>query len=201
MPDSHARRYAGVGSRKLPAWAYAYLKQLAIELGRRGYAASTGDADGSDAAIFEGCIEAGTPVTVYAGRGKASRPEGIRFASFTPEQQARSLALAKQFHPNWTALSEDGRWLMARNGFQVLGPDLDAPVNALFCYAPGSRFEGDRLASVSGGTGQAVRLAYAHDIPAYNIALSDHRTVIEQRLGAPIAAALGLDIAEQAPLF
>ena len=49
---------------------------------------------------------------------------------------------------------------MARNTYQVLGLDLMSPVDFVICWTP--------LGRDDGGTGQAIRIANAHNIPVYN---------------------------------
>lgn len=50
---------------------------------------------------------------------------------------------------------------MARNAMQVLGPRLDAPADLVVAYTPGG--------AVTGGTGQALRMAGDIGIPVRNL--------------------------------
>jgi len=65
--------------------------------------------------------------------------------------------------------------LMARNANQILGSDLQSPVNFVICAALGSKFDdnGD-LSDTKGGTGQAVRIAYKHKIEVFNLLHPPH---------------------------
>jgi hypothetical protein len=50
---------------------------------------------------------------------------------------------------------------MHRNGFQVLGKNLNCPSSYLVCYTADGK--------ISGGTGQAMRIATELKIPIYNL--------------------------------
>jgi hypothetical protein len=50
---------------------------------------------------------------------------------------------------------------MTRNSFQVLGPDLQSPVSFVVCWTTGGK--------ISGGTGQALRIAKDLSIPIFNL--------------------------------
>ena len=51
--------------------------------------------------------------------------------------------------------------LHSRNAMQVLGFDLDDPVDFVLCWTPG----GNKL----GGTATAIRIAEDHNVPVYNL--------------------------------
>jgi hypothetical protein len=55
--------------------------------------------------------------------------------------------------------------LMARNCYQVLGQNLDTPVDFIVCYTPDE---------YKGGTSQALRIARDLNIPYYNIKNPEH---------------------------
>ena len=63
----------------------------------------------------------------------------------------RAFELAKKYHPQWKALSQAGQKLMARNGYQVLGPELDSPAKFIVCWTENGELKG--------GTSQALRIA------------------------------------------
>lgn len=79
--------------------------------------------------------------------------------------------ITEQFHPNPKALKYDFvKALMQRNIFQVLGRDMNDPVAFVLCVADGTKFDTfGKIKDVSGGTGQAVRIAHHHNIPVVNI--------------------------------
>src|SRR5205807_1968611 len=72
--------------------------------------------------------------------------------------------LAAQYHPQWKQLSVGERKLHTRNVAEVLGPRLDrdeASVVAIV-WTPGGRGQG--------GTGQAIRIARAYQVPVVDLA-------------------------------
>ena len=74
--------------------------------------------------------------------------------------------IAKELHPNWGAMADFGQKLMARNNYQVFGPNLDKPVDFVLFYAE----ESDNPLRPKGGTGQAVEAARRKGIPTINMA-------------------------------
>lgn len=64
------------------------------------------------------------------------------------------------YHPNWFALKPAAKKLIARDAYQILGQNLNDPVDFIICYTAGGR--------VDGGTGQAIRIAMDHNIPVVN---------------------------------
>jgi len=75
------------------------------------------------------------------------------------------------------------RVFMARNSYQVLGPDLATPVDFVWCWTPHG--------AVIGGTGQALRIAAAYEIPVFNLATDKDYSGLETWL-----AAAGFDLSE-----
>jgi hypothetical protein len=69
--------------------------------------------------------------------------------------------MAKQFHPAWNRCSPGARKLHARNCFQVMGRDLNSPVDFIICWTRGGLG--------GGGTGQALRIAKHYNIPVFDL--------------------------------
>ena len=67
--------------------------------------------------------------------------------------------MAAEFHPAWDRCSRGARALHARNCHQVLGWDLKTPSEFILCWTKDGK--------ASGGTGQAMRIAKAFNIPIY----------------------------------
>lgn len=74
----------------------------------------------------------------------------------TPE----SFDHAAKYHPAWEHCSAFAQALHARNSMIVLGRDLNDPVDFVVCWTPGG--------AITGGTGQALRIAGAYGIPVFN---------------------------------
>lgn len=152
--------YAGIGSRETPAPVRAHFSMLALELGDAGWTLRSGGAEGADTAFEQG-LSSYHPREIYL---PWRRFAGNASPLFTPSPEA--FALAEQFHPAWARCSEAARKLHARNMHQVLGQDLATPVEFVVCWT--------KEGSGSGGTGQAIRLARAREIPVFDFGLGPH---------------------------
>lgn len=82
-----------------------------------------------------------------------------------------AMKLAKEFHPSWNRLSPFAKKLIARNGYQVLGGNLDSPVDFIICYTSNGK--------VAGGTGQALRIAKQYNIPVHNLYFKEKIALID----------------------
>jgi hypothetical protein len=142
MSKSETLAYAGIGSRLTPTHICDNMTTIARELWSLGCTLRSGAAAGADSA-FE--------------RGANTRKEIYRLHDVTDE----ALELAARFHPKWDRCSEHARLLLARNGFQILGPDLQSPSKFVVCWTCDGK--------ASGGTGQAMRIADAYGITIYNL--------------------------------
>ena len=86
---------------------------------------------------------------------KRTKP-GVDSCARTP-----AVIRAAQYHPAWHRCSDAARKLHARNGGQILGPELDAPARVVICWTPNGE--------LVGGTAQALRIAADHDVPVINL--------------------------------
>ena len=76
--------------------------------------------------------------------------------------------MAATLHPAWSRLSQGARKLMARNCFQILGADLNTPINVVLCWTPDGCESHKTRSQTTGGTGQAISLASIKGIPVIN---------------------------------
>ena len=148
--------YAGIGSRETPDAVLRQMTTIAVWLHQKGFTLRTGGASGADSA-FE--------------RGSGSKKEIYRPRDATPA----AMELASKFHPAWNRCSEYAKNLHARNGFQVLGINLDSPSNFVVCWTKDGK--------ASGGTGQAIRIATHYGIPVFNL----HDASAEARMRAVVS--------------
>lgn len=133
-----------------------------------GWTLRSGHAKGADQAFGEG---AGFNSEIFLPWASYNNEDALYGHIFSQPSEA-SYEVAAQFHPNWDRLSVSARTLLARNSHQILGSNLDDPVNLVICWTPNGSLTGkSRLA---GGTGQALRIAHAHSIPIFNLARPDH---------------------------
>lgn len=155
--------YAGIGSRKTPK----YICEKQIEIGRslaeEGWCLRSGGAEGSDASFEAGCdlVEGGLKEIFLHKKGARGHPSPLYGVC------DQAMELARRFHDSFDYLSEAGKLLIARNGYQLLGRDLKTPCDAVVCYTEDGKMKG--------GTKQGIRIAHAYEIPVINMGDPDYR--------------------------
>ena len=147
--------YTGVGSRQTPQYVLELMTRIAMKCCRLGYTLRSGGADGADKAFEAG---AGAMKEIYLAHHS------------TPEAEA----LASKFHPAWNRCSSFVRKLHGRNSFQVLGPALISPSTALVCWTPDGCISHAERTIKTGGTGTAISIANAYNVPIFNLQRADH---------------------------
>jgi hypothetical protein len=155
------KAYAGIGSRGTPPPFLRFMKKVAESLSS-DYILRTGGADGADSAFIEGAkknMEIYIPTNGFNGFYKNKNKYVI---IDIPEE---AFNLAKEFHSTYEKLSPFVKRLMARNCMQILGLELNDPVEFVICYTNDGK--------ESGGTGQALRIAKSMKIPIYNLYYKD----------------------------
>ena len=166
--QNHYFKYAGIGSRTAGYNIVEILKRIAYYLYEKGYTLASGGAARSDAA-FES--QAGTRKEIYIpwnGYNKRySSEEGVFLPS--PETIEKATEIARKFHPRFDYLSEAAKLLMIRNGYQILGRNLDTPVDFVVCYTSDGCESALTRTILTGGTGQAISIAYNYNVPIFNI--------------------------------
>lgn len=152
------KAYAGIGSRSTPTHIQQLMTRIAVALGHDGYTLRSGAAQGADTAFAAGAIDADIFLP-WPTFGPLERYAGHRYM-LRPTKAAADLA--REFHPRWSSLGQGAQKLQARNSHQVLGGNLDDPVRFVICWTD--------QAKAQGGTGQAIRLAKARNIPVFDLA-------------------------------
>lgn len=176
-----AEAYAGIGARATPAAMLALMRAIGQALALDGYLLRSGGAEGADSAFAQGAFEGGGSRRIYLPwRGfNGVCDDAVVFDRVPGAGQATRIAA--QFHHRWDNLKHPVRKLMARNVMQILGDDCQSPCKFVICWAPRTQVDArGRVRDVAGGTGQAVRIAYAHGIPVFNLALPDHEGRLRQ---------------------
>lgn len=166
--------YAGIGSRETPQDVKELMLVTGIALAQNGWGLRTGGAPGADTAFEAGAILGAGEIEIYLPwPGFEDRDIG-EYAGGRDHPTKAAYALAERLHPAWDRLSRGARALIARNGHQVLGDELDDPVKFVLCWTPGG--EG------GGGTGQAIRVAQEFQVPVFDLADGEVRARIEHYL-------------------
>ena len=78
--------------------------------------------------------------------------------------------IASEVHPAWDRCNEWARGMHSRNCHQILGYDLQSPVDAVICWTPDG--------AVVGGTATVIRIAMKYDIPVFNLGVADKESVL-----------------------
>lgn len=154
--------YAGIGSRKTPFAFASRMRNIAAVLECRGWLLHSGGAPRADTWFEEGVRDTANAriFLPWAGFNNHYEQHDELFNDRVYVCE-RAHEIARQFHPAYHRLDAAGRLLMGRNSYQVLGPTLDKPVTCVVCWTPDGR--------ASGGTGQALRIAAAYDVPVFNL--------------------------------
>lgn len=155
------KAYAGIGSRNTPPEILEEMGRIANFLGQLGYTLRSGGAKGADQA-FEKSAYAKQIFLPWAGF-EARWPDEKEY--FVRPWNAKTDALIQEFYPKPDRLSQGSHKLMVRNSYQVLGYDLNSPVDFVVCWTKDGK--------ASGGTGQAIRIARAYKIPVINLKTRD----------------------------
>jgi hypothetical protein len=170
------RIYAGIGSRKTPPDVLELARLIASAMEKGGWRLRSGGAPGMDTAFQRGVKSSKNKCIYLPSRlfgGNTAGQDGCIDASALPAFKA-ALVTVDKYHPNPAALSSFGRKLMARNAFQILGPDLKTPADLVICWTPDAK--------ASGGTGQAIRIAEAHGILVVNLENPKHCEAFTQAI-------------------
>ena len=163
-PDERVRNtapvYAGIGARETPDHIQELMRETAQYLAEEQYTLRSGAARGADQAFETGADLSDGAKTIFIPEdGFRGRRDGLNGA--TADIPDLAFTIAAEQHRNWNALKDDTRRLHARNSLQVLGLNLDQPADVVICWT--------RDGAERGGTGQAIRLAKAHNVPIINL--------------------------------
>lgn len=156
--------YTGIGSRKTPDDILQLMRSLGKTLAGLGMILRSGGAPGADTAFEEGCDFVQGKKEIYLPwrnfNGNTSPLFNIPDAA---------LIIAERFHPGWRYLTPPQRLLMARNSQQIAGKNLDVPADFVICWTPDGCESSFSRTRKTGGTGQAIAVASACDIPVINL--------------------------------
>lgn len=146
--------YAGIGSRETPMSVQEKMVEIASQLSRLDYCLLSGGAEGADDAFERGAEH---KQIFLPWNGFNGRQEDDHSYIVPPYQEEYTL----KHHPKPHALSKTAKKFMSRNAYQVLGLNLNDPVEFVLCWTKDGK--------ASGGTGQAIRIAKDYGIPVFNL--------------------------------
>ena len=177
-----SRIYAGIGARSTPGDVLALMTQLAAQMEQEGWRLRSGGAAGADSAFEAGVTNPANRAIYLPGNsfnGRRAGPGGYVDSTRQPGWE-QALETVRQFHPAPDRLSPFARNLMARNALQIMGPQMDRPADLVVAWTPGG--------AVTGGTGQALRMAGAFGIPVRNLGDPSVLASVRRYLGLNLGA-------------
>lgn len=145
--------YSGIGSRQTPIKVCELFTEIASKLELDGYILRSGAADGADSAFERGVNKINNKEIFLPWLGFNNHPSKLLPCD-------NCMEIASQVHPKWNSLSAGAKKLHARNIKQILGNDLNSPVDFVLCWTDGG--------NTIGGTATAIKLAKFLDIPIFN---------------------------------
>jgi hypothetical protein len=180
VASCRGRAYTGIGSRETPDDVCLLMTAIAKRLETEGLVLRSGAAKKADEAFDTGTSrsEIFIPWPNFAercGRRSPLLPGPNVFISSRLTTTAYNMAARN--HPKFYNLSEGKQRLHARSSYQVMGKTCADPSAFVLCWTPDGSTS--KTYSRTGGTGQAIRIAYAHGIPIFNLQRDDHREAWE----------------------
>lgn len=145
--------YAGIGSRETPQEFLKLFTKVATYLSKKGCVLRSGGANGSDLAFEKGVHNSLKEIYLPWNGFNDSTSKLV-------VSDKRAFEVAEKYHPYWYNLKDGAKKLQARNSHQVLGLDLNTPSDFIICWTKGGKG--------IGGTGQALRIAKAYNIPIFD---------------------------------
>lgn len=156
--------YTGIGSRTTPTEVLKIMLALAGTLNAEGYILRSGAAVGADSAFELGS---------YLSQAEIYLPwegfNGSKSTFYPPKPEAYEIA--EKYHPSFKNLKSPVKALHARNVHQILGWNItnDPITSFVVCWTPDGCEDGSKTTKFTGGTGQALRIASAYNVPIFNL--------------------------------
>jgi hypothetical protein len=147
--------YAGIGSRKTPQEVLDKFYKLGKYLANKKYVLRSGGADGADFVFEKGCRDEEGKMEIYIPWENFNNNPSLLFSI-----PIGAYLIASQIHPAWEKLSNGAKKLHARNCLEILGQDLNCPVDFVICYTENGE--------TKGGTATAIKIAQILKIPVFN---------------------------------
>lgn len=159
--------YAGIGSRETPVLVMASMEKIGQLLDKYGYCLRSGGANGADTAFAQLVTNKHIYIPYIGFNGLYPNKDNIFIDKDHPMYESAFESL--KFHPHGFKLSLKSRNMMIRNYFQIYGQE-NVLSDFVICWTPGGADGYTRKTDwIDGGTGQAIRLSSANNIPVYNL--------------------------------
>lgn len=156
--------YTGIGARKTPEPILQNMQSVGVFMAQSGYTLRSGAAHGADAAFEAGCDKAQGKKEIFLPWEKFNGHDSNHYIS-SLKAFAVSRDIAEKYNPSWDKLSDGAKRMMTRNVQQIFGDHLINETKLIICWTPEGK--------ITGGTGQALRIAKDHKIPILNFGSQD----------------------------
>lgn len=167
--------YAGFGSRKdVPPDVLRFMSMLASTYRGMGWRLRSGRSGQCDLAFERSAYSFADLFMPWPDFPAPDPPHGA-YVARRPTRGAYTMA--RHYHPRWDRCDDSARSLLARNCHIILGRNLTEPARVAVCWSRDGSVDG---AGKSGGTAHALRIAYAHDVKVYNLAIPEHVKALER---------------------
>lgn len=172
-----------IGSRKAPVRFLNLANDIGFILANQGIEMFSGGADGMDSAFEKGYNRANRkslcniilPKERFNGRSSFAEDNTYVLDSYSEDILRECDSLVYKLHPHYEDLGDFAMRAHMRNCIQILGHDLESPVDEVICWAPPNGI------GVKGGTNTAFRLAMSRGIPCWNLAVREEFVYLEER--------------------
>ena len=155
--------YAGIGSRETPSDILKEMEQFAFAAGAK-FILRSGGANGADSAFEAGARRGNGQCEIFLPWKNFNKNTSPLF-----EVHEKAFEIAATVHPHFKYMKRPAKLLVARNMHQILGRNLDDPVEFVVCWTKDGCEGHETYSTKTGGTGSAIALASKCDIPVYNI--------------------------------
>jgi hypothetical protein len=147
-----------IGSREAPKDICDLFTELGVEVRERGWWARSGHAQGIDYASECGALKR---CIVYLPWESFNRQKEMLGIPRTQPLRDEVLEIVYKHEAYAKNLKDAVKLIKSRNVYQVLGEDLESPSDIVVCWTEEGK--------VVGGTGLAIKIATANDIPIINV--------------------------------
>lgn len=155
--------FTGIGSRLIDSKHINLLYKIACLLEQDDWKCRTGNASGSDSVFRDAYATNSYNLSIYT-------PAQVQIDLCGNASKAKEIMY--KYHPNPDAVrcNKFSECLLARDVYQVLGPNLREPSKIIICYTQNGELKG--------GTTMAIRIANAYGIPVLNIGNPKHYNAV-----------------------
>ncbi len=157
----------GIGSRETPPHILNEMTKIGTWIKTENHILRSGHAQGADFAFEQGAQERCIAYIPWNSFFKDLKSNALKFV--VDDYYSNILnEFTDKYHPTPYKLTNISRKLMNRNVCQVLGLKTDNHSDVIICYTKDGKD--------SGGTGQAMRIAKAYNIPILNMFYDEYNT-------------------------